>query len=234
MRDRRPLLGLLLAAAALVLAACGGGTGDAGSTPPPGTTTPPPTSTVPAATAYSIGKLVADSNAGGAAHVDANLVNAWGVAFNPTAFVWVADRGSNKSTLYDGNGVAQAPVVAIPASPGAASSPTGIVFNGGTGFRISQGGASGTSLFLFAGAGGTISAWSPNVNFTNAVLVVDDSPAGTIYTGLAITGAGDRLFAADFRHGTVNVFDGGFARVATAAGAFTDQTLPAGYAPYGI
>ena len=54
--------------------------------------------------------------AGAAAHVDANLVNAWGVAFNPNGFVWVVNNGSNTSTLYDGNGVPQTLVVGIPAA----------------------------------------------------------------------------------------------------------------------
>lgn len=243
MRDLRALLCSL--AGAVALTACGGGGGDAGTTSPqsttitptsstPGTSTPATaTSTVPAATAYSIGKLVADSNLGGAVHVDANLVNAWGVAFNPAAFVWVSNRGSNTSTLYDGNGVPQSLVVAIPTGAPGPASPTGIVYNGGGAFRVSQNGTTGTSLFIFAGAGGTISGWSPTVNFVSAVPVIDDSSSGAAYTGLAITGTGDRLFAADFRHGTVNVFDSAFARIATA-GAFTDQFLPAGYAPYGL
>jgi hypothetical protein len=34
---------------------------------------------------------------------DPNLQNGWGVAFNPTAFVWVSDNGTEKATLYDGN-----------------------------------------------------------------------------------------------------------------------------------
>ena len=38
---------------------------------------------------------------------DPNLVNAWGIAFNPTGVVWVNNQGTGKSTLYDGNGVPQ-------------------------------------------------------------------------------------------------------------------------------
>ena len=37
-------------------------------------------------------------------HTDPNLVNAWGVVFNPNGPVWVADNGTGKSTLYDGDG----------------------------------------------------------------------------------------------------------------------------------
>jgi hypothetical protein len=46
-----------------------------------------------------------------AAHVDPNLVNAWGVAFNPFGFVWVADADGHVSTLYDGDGNVQSLVV---------------------------------------------------------------------------------------------------------------------------
>ena len=49
-----------------------------------------------------------------AAHVAPNLVNAWGVAFNPFGFVWVADADGHVSTLYDGDGNVQSLVVQIP------------------------------------------------------------------------------------------------------------------------
>jgi hypothetical protein len=52
-----------------------------------------------------------------AEHTDPNLVNAWGVAFNPFGFVWVADADAHVSTLYDGDGNANALVVQIPLPP---------------------------------------------------------------------------------------------------------------------
>jgi uncharacterized protein (TIGR03118 family) len=90
-------------------------------------------------------------------------------------------------------------------------------------------------VFIFAGQAGTVSGWAPTVNATNAVTAVDDGATGAVYTGLAIAsrGGADVLYAADFRHGAVNMFDTNFARTAVT-GAFTDPTLPAGYAPYGI
>src|SRR4051812_7892583 len=64
--------------------------------------------------------LVSDTPTIPAEHTDRNLVNAWGVAFNPFGFVWVADNGTGVSTLYDGNGNPQSLVVTIPgATPGA-------------------------------------------------------------------------------------------------------------------
>jgi len=219
---------LAACSAALALAACGGGGGDSG--------TPAPAN--PSATAYALTSLVSDDNSATnplrGAHADTHLVNGWGVAFNPAAFVWVSNAGSSTSTLYDGTGVPQSLVVAIPPGTAGPARPTGIVFNGNPTFKVTQNTVSGNSIFIFAGEAGTISGWSPSVNGTNAVTVVDDAASQAVYTGLAIAtrGTSDFLYAADFHNGAVKVFDQNFARV-TSAG-FSDPTLPAGYAPYGI
>src|SRR2546425_3565292 len=48
---------------------------------------------------YTVHPLV--SNVPGAAvHLDPNLVNAWGLAAGPTSPWWVADNGTDVSTLY--------------------------------------------------------------------------------------------------------------------------------------
>jgi uncharacterized protein (TIGR03118 family) len=121
---------------------------------------------------FHVTALVSDG-AVAAAHVDANLKNPWGVAFNPNGFVWVADNGTNRATLYDGNGVPQSLVVTIPPGINGDASPTGIVFNGTADFFVSQNGKSGPAVFIFAGEGGTISAWSPVVAPTSAITVFD-------------------------------------------------------------
>ena len=55
---------------------------------------------------------------------------------------------------------------------------------------------------------------------------------GAVYKGLALvsTPAGKFLYATNFRFGTVEVFDSNFHLVNT----FTDPTVPAGFAPFGI
>ena len=222
MRVLQAVAGAAACAASLALVACGGGG-----------------SSMSAAPGFVSTNLVSNTNAAAnpysASNVDPRLLNAWGIAFNPLGFVWVANNGSSTSTLYDGTGARQALVVAIP--PGAAGSarPTGIVFNGSPSFQVTQGGVTGASAFIFVGEGGTVSAWSPTVNMTNAILVVDRAAEGKIYTGLAIASVGGapRLYAADFHNGVVDVYDGNFAPV-VSAGAFTDPNLPAGYAPFGI
>lgn len=216
--------GICLAAGlSLLLSACGGGYGGGSNYMPP---TPTPTVTM---SAFSMTSLVSDAAPIPAAHTDTKLVNGWGVAFNPKGFVWVANNGSNSSTLYDGNGVPQSLVVTTPEAP------TGIVFNGTTDFKLTQGGVTGSSPFLFATERGMIAAWSPTVSPTTAVTVFDGSGGNAVYKGLALASyaGANYLYAADFHNMRIDVFNGSFAKV-NLPGTFSDPGLPAGYAPFGI
>ena len=227
-----------------MLAACGGGGGDSGTPNASGTLgtpgTPgypggaPTTPTMPTSGgAYALRGLVSDGTS--TPNTDSSLVNGWGIAFNPQGFVWVSDAGTSKSTLYDGNGVPQSLVVDIPAGSVGPAVPTGIVFNGSTDFKVSQGGATGASPFIFVGVTGTIAGWSPTVNMTNAVQVFDGGANHDSFTGTAIAsqGSANFLYVADFHNAAVDMFDANFAP-ATAAGGFKDPNLPAGYAPFGM
>src|SRR3954465_7709623 len=60
-----------------------------------------------------------------AAHTDANLVNAWGMAISNVGNVWVANNGTGTSTVYDQAGNSQNLVVTIPGTGTAAAFPTG-------------------------------------------------------------------------------------------------------------
>jgi uncharacterized protein (TIGR03118 family) len=168
---------------------------------------------------------------------DANLVNPWGLAFNPNAFVWVADNGKGVSTLYDGTGAIAPLVVRIPpaAIGDGLGHPTGVVFNSSTDFVVTKSGASGPSVFLFAGEDGSISGWSPGVDLQHAVLAVDHSRNGSIYKGLAIGGDGDMhlIYVTDFHNRRVEVYDAQFHRI-NRPGAFQDPAIPANFAPFGI
>jgi uncharacterized protein (TIGR03118 family) len=186
--------------------------------------------------AYVQRNLVAD-RPGFAEHVDPNLVNPFGIAFNLVGNVWVSDNRTGVSTLYDGDGVPEDLIVTIPSAPGstATGSPTGIVFNFTGGFPVTGGGASAPSRFIFSTEDGTISGWSPAVDRTHAFVVVDNSSKGAVYKGLAIAANGTDFFvyATDFRNGRIDVYDSSFAP-ATLAGSFSDPTIPAGFAPFGI
>ncbi|GAB3454291.1 TIGR03118 family protein [Massilia terrae] len=178
--------------------------------------------------------LVSDIPAIPAEHHDPQLVNSWGVAFNPFGFAWVADNGTGVATLYDGDGNKQSLVVTIPAATaGATGTPTGITFYGGAEFVVTQGKLSGPARFMFASEDGVISAWAPNVDATHALRVAGND--GAVYKGITVsaTGNGARLYAADFHNARVDVFDGAFNPV-LLAGAFADHAIPHGYAPFGI
>ncbi len=178
---------------------------------------------------------------------DPSLVNPWGLSRGPTTPWWVSDNGTGVATLYSGTGVpfptGSPIVVAVPPPKGSAAgttaAPTGNNFNGTHDFIVTAQatGRSGPALFLFSTEDGTISGWSPTVNAHQAILAVDNStsPAGAVYKGLALghmRGA-NFLYAANFRAGTVDVFNAQFAPV-YLPGAFTDATIPAGYAPFNI
>ena len=184
-----------------------------------------------------------------AAHTDPNLRNPWGTSTGPGLPIWVSDNAAGVTTLYDGAGNPQPGpknqlVVSIPAPPsagsGAMGSPTGTAFNPTPdGFVVSESGASGPAKFLFATEDGTIAGWNPTVDPTHAIIAVDRSLAtdtegdhGAVYKGLALvtTPAGKFLYATNFRFGQVEVFDSNF----NVVNIFTDPTVPAGFAPFGI
>jgi uncharacterized protein (TIGR03118 family) len=180
---------------------------------------------------YTLTKLVGDT-AGAAAQVDPNLGNAWGLVAGPSTPWWVNNNHTNTSTLYDGTGAVVPLVVTVPGGP------TGIVFNGGSGFMVSDGTHSGPATFIFSTESGVISGWNhavPPPASTQALTGVDRSGVGAVYKGLAIasTAAGDQLYAADFHNARVDVFDSSFNLLSTP-GAFVDDRIPRRYAPHGI
>jgi uncharacterized protein (TIGR03118 family) len=204
------------------------------------------TLTVTAASAVTVSELVANVAGGNAAHLDSNLVNPWGLSIPgapSTAPAWLANNGTQTSTLYDGAGVPQPAatplIVNLPASGGGvAFDPTGIVANSSTtDFIVSAAGKSGSSSFIFDGAGGMIAGWSPAVDRTHAITMYADA-GGAIYKGLAIAANNGALFlyAADFHNNKIDVFDTAFTKQAASATAFgfADPAIPNGYAPFGI
>jgi uncharacterized protein (TIGR03118 family) len=177
---------------------------------------------------YQVTNLVSNQ-IGGAKHVDPLLVNAWGLVYGPGGPWWVSDQGSGWSTLYNGVGKAKSLKVVVPSESGAGpGQPTGIVFNGSQEFQVEG----WPAIFLFATLDGTISGWAPQSNPNQAIVAVDNSVSGAVYTGLAITSkaSGNFLYAADLANNKVDVFDGNFNLVTS----FTDPSLPAGTAPFGI
>jgi uncharacterized protein (TIGR03118 family) len=168
---------------------------------------------------------------GAADKLDPNLVNAWGLASSATSPWWISDNGTGRSTLYNVATATIPAVFVVPGAGGEQSAPTGMVFNGGTSFVVTNGAGTSPARFIFASEDGTISGFRG----APIVIAVDSSASGALYKGLAIasTASGDRLYVTNFHAGRVEVFDGQF-HAANITGTFTDPTLPAGYAPFGI
>ena len=169
------------------------------------------------ANVYAVHPLVSNQ-IGAAPTTDPHLVNAWGLTAGPGTPWWVADNGTNVSTLYRADGSIVPLVVQVPVHP------TGAVFWSTT----------ARAIFVFDTEAGQIRGWHPSQG-NQTVVLADRSGVGAIYKGLAIatTVAGFRFYAADFHNGRVDVFDGNFALLAMP-GAFTDPQLEKGYAPFGV
>jgi len=177
---------------------------------------------------------------------DPDLVNPWGISLSGGSPFWVANNVSNTSTLYardHPNATPPAPltknalVVTIPGG-----SPTGTVANTGasTDFVVKSGAASGRAAFLFASQVGIISGWNPNVPAAGSTQAQVGATGDAVYTGLAIGqvsngqgGTTTYLYAADFEHGKIDVYDGAF-KPATLDGSFSDPNIPNSYSIFNI
>jgi uncharacterized protein (TIGR03118 family) len=201
----------------------------------------------PAGNEFLQTNLVSDLSNQNAKVVDPDLQNPWGLAFGPTTPLWVSDNNNGLATVYaiaaGGTGATKANLtVALPGgrvSTGDGGSPTGQVFNGGTGFVVTSAAGSGPARFIFSAESGQISAWSPVADPVSGgkstAQVVYSSPTA-VYKGLTI--ATDRagttlLYATNFHDRSVDVFDTSF-NLVQVKGGFADPSIPWNYAPFGI
>src|SRR5262245_43646442 len=188
----------------------------------------------PAAAVYHQTNLVSDQP-GVALLQDSHLVNPWGISFNPSggAF-WVANNGTGVATLYRGdvNGSAFLTVPLVVTIPGGV--PTGTVINASTDFVVSSGAASGPALFRFASQVGIVSGWNPGVPPGSTEAQIGGT-ADAVYTGLAIgkVGTANFLYACDFEHGAIDVYDKEF-HIVQLDGSFSDPNIPNSYSPFNI
>ena len=186
-----------------------------------GTGLTPDIPVIPPGSAYRQTNFVSDVG-GLAFSQDPLLVNPWGIAQLATSPFWIANNASSTATIYGGD-ISGSPLAknALEVSiPGGL--PTGAVANATSDFVITQGGGTGPARFIFASITGNIVAWRAN----SPALIVASHP-GHVYTGLAIGAAtgGNRLYAADFANGNIDVYDPSFA-LTTVSGGFLDVTIP--------
>ena len=172
--------------------------------------------------------LVANRDGFGAAIVDPNLLNAWGMSKFPTSPVWVSNNHSMTSTLYR-DGSAATPVSKVGLTVSMAGSPTGQVANTAAGFNLSN---AASARFIFATEEGLIFGWNqPAGTVAEQVAMVP----GANFKGLAegSVGAATFLYAADFANGQVDVFDNAWGMV-DWPGAFHVRHLPDGFSPFNV
>lgn len=170
--------------------------------------------------------LVANNSSYGAVTVDPTLLNGWGIAFAPSGPAWLSANGSGFSPIYNAAGAILRPPVTVPTNNAATGgAPTGIVFNGTTGLRLSNG---NPAKFIFVGEDGVISGW----NSGNAAEVAK-SNMGAVYTGATLATDGDVpfLYVANFIGKKIEVYDTLWNKVNKG---FWDPNLPSDYAPFNI
>lgn len=179
---------------------------------------------------YTQVNLVANNDEYRAARIDSKFINGWGISFSPGGVAWVSAANTGLSEVWDSLGKEVRPAVTIP-SPGDAGMgghPSGQVFNGTTDFKLPNG---NPARFIFAGLDGVITGWNGG---DAAVVAVDDSKSGAVYTGIALaadnTGA-NFLYAANFSARKIDVYDKDWKEVDKP---FWDPDIPAGYSPFNI
>jgi len=204
---------------------------------------------LPAATGYWVHNLVADaSTTAKADFYDTRLINPWGNVTSAASPFWVCDFGI--STIYTASptnttALGTPNLTTAPTVPGAGGPPnkgscTGIVANIAPAttpptFPVTAPGKNPVAAsFIFVTEDGTLSAWASGADATQAFIQVDNSKTSA-YKGLALlTTPAPQLYAANFKTGTIDVFDANFKPVTLATGAFTDASIPAGFAPFNI
>ncbi|WP_280152102.1 TIGR03118 family protein [Piscinibacter sp. XHJ-5] len=222
-------------AAATLIAACGGGGDDVAT---------------PTYEGVRQTNLVANKASYQAQIVEPALINAWGIAIRPAGLgghFWIG-ASSGQSIEYVGD-VGGQPLFQDALTTVATQGPTtGIAFNPGTNFRITQSHPNGTieapAKFVFANASGTLTAWTERARVgggfdhpLDSVLVVDGTGRDAAFLGVAVSPSGQRLFAADFgAQPGVRIYDGQFAETGMLPDPFvpTSGPAPGGFAPFNV
>jgi len=170
---------------------------------------------------YSVSNLVANVP-GLADNTDTNLVNAWGLAVTKNSLIVNATESSLAGT-YLNTGEPTGNYISVD------SDPTGLIQNPTGGFKISSGNGKGKkSTLIFVTEEGGILGFNEKVDPTEAIEMVENPSSNTVYKGVAVLG--NRLFAANFFSGFVEVYDQKWNFISS----FTDTNVDAGFAPFNV
>lgn len=196
---------------------------------------------VPAAEKYIQVNLVSDQG-NIAPETVPQLADPWGMARTDTGEYWIANHRDGVLVRLTGEGTAapsesERQVITVPVPKTTAkllpAKPTGIVYNNTPDFILNRG---KPARLILATQEGAIAAWNRETGGDQAVLAVDNS-SFAVYTGITIGRKDGKnyLYAADFRAGTIDVFDTYFRQVKPREGdSFVDPMMPAGYAPFNV
>lgn len=157
------------------------------------------------------------------------FADTWGIAIRPAGLggrFWVTANTTKQSIEYVGD-VGGVPLFQDELKVvGTIGTPTGVVFNGGSQFVVTQPHAAApitnAARFLFANDSGEITAWTERPRAgggfdrpDGSVTVVDGGKAGAAFFGIGISSTDDRLYAADFGAAPqLRVYDGTFKELA--------------------
>lgn len=195
--------------------------------------------------------LVASKAGYGAPIIEPELKNPWGIAIRPAGkggHFWLGAAGTGKSVQYVGD-VGGTPLfqdaLAIVETGGAVS---GVAFNPGSGFVITQAHANGPitapTKFFFANLTGTITAWTERVrpgggfdHPLDSAVVVDGTARGSSFIGVTVTPDNQRMLAADFgADAQLRVFDATFTEQAPLPNPFRPASgkQPGGFEAFNV
>ena len=185
--------------------------------------------------------LVASKDGYGAPIVEPEMKNAWGIAIRPAGLgghFWIGAAVTGKSIQYVGD-VGTTPLFQDELTVVDTGGPvTGVGFNHGSGFAITQPHANGpitaATKFFFANASGTLSAWTerarPGGGFDHplvSAIVVDRSAQGSSFLGVTVAPDADQVYVADFgADAQLRRFDHGFTEQAPLPNPFRPAASP--------
>jgi uncharacterized protein (TIGR03118 family) len=168
--------------------------------------------------------------------VDEGLVDPWGIVRGSSGFA-IATQETGRLTILDHDGRASKEGEIASNAIELGEGVTGVVATHGETFTISADGTRYPVRYLFATLYGQLVAVVPDATPPIAATIVEPGDRAS-YTGIAV--AGDRILAADFKNGRIDIFDHELGRISASAtpshsaAVFHDPELPAGYAPFNI
>lgn len=184
---------------------------------------------------YRVRALVSSDGAANTV-VNPDLVDPWGLAFDPYGFAYVAAPGSRKVLRLDGMGNPQPPSISTSVMGLGETAPVGIVFNGSANFQTRNAeGATGPSRMLITTEDGGVHGWNPVVDPGHATRLYK-SNSFPILMGAALSGCCGRqlLYAAPPTWRTI-VFETDYRRNPMPEGAFYDPQIAQDYyGPYNV